>query len=668
MNKEKSPDVRVISDDVSYSDSAEGELLEILTSAQDRSSQSDELASHIHDWPTRYHLSPLRAHLLTPLVVNSGDRVLEVGCGTGVNVRVMAERGASVVGIEGTRARARIAQTRNAEFDSVEIFAGDVADFVSEEKFDFVLIVGVLEYVSSRIGELSEPVEFLSRCASFLKDDGLLVLAIENQFGLKYLLSYPEDHLGIPWIGLEGYRRGQPRTWSRAVLRDMLIEVGLVHQEFLNPFPDYKLPTVILRERIHSSEAGRELVKNFVRRPVVDFSGSPQYVCDPIMAFGQFVDAELGPHVSNSFLICASMSESSLSRRLDDADLWLASAQRQRKFRNFRRIVGEGSTHHLVESSIDSAEVGERRSGWLTNRGQQDGPIHRGTPLEDQIFDAFINSEWSDVAEQVLTYRNFLLAQSPSHGAMEQEATHPFTANDHEPSIPGTFIDCVPQNLIASPSGQLILVDNEWEANGPCSLNLVFLRGLLSVATRLREASVTSFGPQRGRASIVDIASDLAGLAGFEIEAAMIDRLLKAEFAFQEMVLLPQPKDFKKFRDSMLERGGNPPGSAPITRLIEAAADRERALHQVDELHSEWSLVDADRSRILAARERDQSEIGELKDQLKRLSLEKDQQVSIDEHLRREVHVLRTSSSYRVGRAITGPVRLARLCARRLLK
>ena len=119
MSDRESPEVRVISDDVSYSDSAEGELLDILGSAHDRSTQSDELASHIHDWPTRYHLSPLRANLLTPLTVNAGDRVLEVGCGTGVNVRAMAERGAKVVGIEGTRARAAVAIARNAEFDSV---------------------------------------------------------------------------------------------------------------------------------------------------------------------------------------------------------------------------------------------------------------------------------------------------------------------------------------------------------------------------------------------------------------------------------------------------------------------------------------------------------------------------------------------------------------------
>lgn len=660
--------VPVISDDVTYADSAEGELLEILTAVRDRSSHSDELASHIHDWQTRYHLSPLRAHLLSPLNVKAGDRVLEVGCGTGVNVRVMAERGASVVGIEGTRARARIAKARNAEFDSVNIFAGDVAEFTTEERFDFVLIVGVLEYVPSGIGGFDEPVDFLERCVSFLKEDGVLVLAIENQFGLKYLLSYPEDHLGVPWIGLEGYRRGNPQTWSRAVLRNMLSRVALTHQEFLNPFPDYKLPTVILRERVYSSDAGRELVKNFVRRPVVDFSGSPQYVCDPGMAFGQFVDAELGPDVSNSFLICASRDDSSLSKRIDDADLWLASAQRRSKFRNFRRVVGEGSTYRLVESSLGSTEAGERRSGWLVNRGQQPGPIHRGTPLEDQIFDAFINSEWSEVADRVLAYKNFLGVQSAPTGSARQDVRHSFTADIHEPSVPGSLIDCVPQNLIVSPSGQLILVDNEWEADGLCSLNLVFLRGLMMTATRLKEARVTSHLQQKETPSIIDMTLHLAGLAGFEIETAMVDRLLRAEFEFQEKVLLPQPKDFKKFQDSMLERGGNPPGSAPITRLIEAAADRERVLHQINKLHSEWSLVDADRNRILAARESDQVEIGELKDQLKKLSFEKEQKVLADEHLRREVHALRTSSSYRVGRAVTGPVRFARLCARRLLR
>lgn len=668
MTDRESTEFRVISDDVSYSDSAEGELLDILGAAHDRSTQSDELASHIHDWPTRYHLSPLRANLLAPLTVNAGDRVLEVGCGTGVNVRAMAERGAKVVGIEGTRARAAVAMARNADFDSVEIFAGDIAEYLAEDLFDIVLVVGVLEYVSSGIGGLTEPVDFLKKCASFLKPDGLLILAIENQLGLKYLLSYPEDHLGMPWVGLEGYRRGQPRTWSRAVLRDMLNRAGLSHQELFCPFPDYKLPTAVIRDRLFSSEAGRELVKNFIRRPVIDYSGSPQYVCDSQLAYSQFVDAELGPEVSNSFLVFASTNATVLSHRVDGAEMWLASAQRRRKFRNFRRVLAESNSFHIVGSRTDEVKLGDRRSEWLLNRGQLDSPVYRGIPLEDQIFRAAFNSKWDQVTEGVVAYREFLLTRSAVAGLATEVAKHPFSAVGDELSISGTFIDCVPQNLLVSPEGQLILVDHEWEADGLCSLNLVFLRGLMIFATRLVEGGITANFPTTGPLSIMDIASELAISAGYDVEESEIDRLLTAEFAFQELVSLPQPKDFNVFRESMLKQDGHSASNPPVLRFIEVASEYERALKQIAELHSEWLLIDADRGRILAARDRVQADLDELKKQVELLSLEKDEHSLSEMHLRREINALRNSMAYRAGRAITSPVRLTRLGLRRLLR
>ena len=52
--------MEVIGQGVDYLDGAEDELLKIMTEASDRSSGSDELAARIHDWPTKYHLSPQR--------------------------------------------------------------------------------------------------------------------------------------------------------------------------------------------------------------------------------------------------------------------------------------------------------------------------------------------------------------------------------------------------------------------------------------------------------------------------------------------------------------------------------------------------------------------------------------------------------------------------------
>ena len=74
--------------DFAYSDGEEVEemILAVITGARDKSSGSDELASHITTWPTEYHLSPSRLDLLAPFSFKDLD-VLEIGAGCGALTR-----------------------------------------------------------------------------------------------------------------------------------------------------------------------------------------------------------------------------------------------------------------------------------------------------------------------------------------------------------------------------------------------------------------------------------------------------------------------------------------------------------------------------------------------------------------------------------------------------
>ena len=665
MSESLNLEVRVISDDVRYADGAEQELIGILESARDRSSQSDELAVGIHDWPTRYHLSPLRAHLFSPLKVGPGDRVLEVGCGTGVNVRVMAERGAHVVGIEGTHARATAARIRNAEFDNVEILAGDIADYEADELFDVVLVIGVLEYTPSGMASIAAPVEFLRRCRSFVKDDGVLVLAIENQLGLKYLISYPEDHLGVPWIGLEGYRKGTPRTWSRVALSGMLAEAGFAHQEFLNPFPDYKLPNVVIRDRIYQSDVGRELVKNFIRRPVVDHSGVAQYACDSQLAFAEMVDAGLGPDIPNSFLVVASPSQSVTSRRIDDAEGWIVSGQRLNKFRHLRRIIADGENHRVVSAPGDSRGSTEVRSGWLVNQGHKDSLVHRGVPLDDYMVRSILDNDWERLAAQLVAYREFL---NGNIVPVSERPSNPFGARDDEQTIPGSLLDCVPQNLIVSPTGELLLVDHEWEADGDCSVDLIFLRGLMVLATRLVEGGSAPALVDRAAVSTIDVTRELARTAGLYVDGDMVNRLIAAEFELQALVAVAPFGTLDMYRAGLLNPAGPATRALPRLRLLRAAEERDRALSLVAELRADRALIDEDRQRILADRDRVVGELGVVVADRHLVNEDRERLADAVSHLRREVETVLSSSAYRIGRAVTWPLRAPRALLQRIAK
>ena len=96
----------------------------------------------------------------------------------------------------------------------------------------------------------------------------MVVVAIENQLGLKYLLGGAEDHHGKAWVGLADYPGATPvpRTWTRRTLADLFAGAGLTAQRWLLPYPDYKMPRLVLDES--AFDRGQELVEKLVRDPL----------------------------------------------------------------------------------------------------------------------------------------------------------------------------------------------------------------------------------------------------------------------------------------------------------------------------------------------------------------------------------------------------------------
>lgn len=85
------------------------------------------------------------------------------------------------------------------------------------------------------------------KISGYLKEDGKLLIAIENKFGLKYWAGSREDHTGKFFDGLEGYidTDSKVRTFSKEALKKIITDAGYGRAEFYYPFPDYKFPVQI---------------------------------------------------------------------------------------------------------------------------------------------------------------------------------------------------------------------------------------------------------------------------------------------------------------------------------------------------------------------------------------------------------------------------------------
>lgn len=295
-----------------YSEGAEAEqrLLDIVESLDDRSTFSPEYLDNIVDWSTRYHFSRARHCLLRPLDIGPNDRVLELGCGTGAITRYLGETGAQVTAVEGSLARARVAAARCADLPNVTVIADDLQAAEVEGQYDWVTFIGVLEYAAA-YSDAEDPYQsYLQAAMRYLKPGGKLVVAIENQLGIKYFNACGEDHLGKPFMGIQDLYQptGGPRTFGRRALQQVLERAGLPQQQWLYPYPDYKVPSVVLSDAAlaHPGFQAHDLL---LRSDSEDYSDNRQRIFDEALVNRVLHQNGLLGDFSNSFLVVAQRDE-----------------------------------------------------------------------------------------------------------------------------------------------------------------------------------------------------------------------------------------------------------------------------------------------------------------------------------------------------------------------
>ncbi len=459
------------SSEATWRDGAEDRMKNIFLTTDDRSSASDFLASHITDWPSRYHLDRRRSNILRPINFDKSMRVLDVGAGTGVMSRYAAERGAEVVALEGDSMRAELASLR-CEGLNVDVRCGSVNDFDDSEGFDLILVIGVLEYAINHPDGASG---FLKKLSQLLNPDGTVVIAIENQMGLAYWMGANEDHLNEPWVGLEGYvSTNSVKTFSKPVLSSLLTDAGFRQQNWLYPFPDYKLPLTILSDRAYIENDRVDLIDQLVGTPVDRSRSGVLPFFDTRALHRQVIDSDMGQEMSNSFLVVCRLDESK-SIVNEDVIAWRFSGERKKNFLGVRQVTVEDGTRKI--NRRPAYENISSESSWLIQRNDE-SPAEKyvsGSNLEQLALKSLREGNLEDFESLLSMFDDWLTLNTCTPPANSE--THPFL-NDLSTEILGEqFIDCSFDNLVFE-DGTLKLIDNEWVASGGVNVDLAIARAM----------------------------------------------------------------------------------------------------------------------------------------------------------------------------------------------
>ena len=445
---------------IDYTDGSDTEeyLRQVLREAEDLSSTSMELENKIRDWPTEYHLSCRRANLFRGLNLSSTVRVLELGCGCGAITRYFGDQGLQVSAVEGSRERAEIAAARCAGLENVEIVCANFNELrFPRGTYDLIVFVGVLEYAGRFWPGLSNEEEatinILKTIRESLSDQGAIAIAIENRTGFKYVFGAHEDHYNKRYVGIDGYPNSSGvKTYTRNEWRSIINDAEFSESRYLYPFPDYKLPTLVMGESYAASEFGHTHLEGIASRDyVVNLDPG---VHEPVFWQAASANGTLR-EFANSFLILIGDDASSLDKIADIDFVHLPDFRRRN---DFNAMIRKAQGSELVERIPTSGKTTDRSMGLSQVLPAE--PLLKGKLLSIHWSRSLLIDPWAEEFRSYLRRYYDYLGSQPLN------------------------IDLIPGNVVVSDTGEYQSFDREWETDYELCREYILFRALLMFGYR----------------------------------------------------------------------------------------------------------------------------------------------------------------------------------------
>ncbi|MDM1302867.1 class I SAM-dependent methyltransferase [Acinetobacter indicus] len=448
-----------------YSDGEveENYILEVFKKTKDLSVESTELAQKIHDWASLYYLSSQRSLLLKPFEAQfKGKNILEVGCGCGTITRFLAECGAHVVALEGSSKRAEIARERCRDLDNVSVVSGTTEDLGEKASFDFILLIGVLEYAKKYLGTDGD-LQLLNFCKSNLMEDGKLIIAIENKLGAKYIVGAKEDHLFQAMVGVnDAYKKDGVCTYGKNELLTKINDIGLTNQQLFLPFPDYKFPSLIISPlgiRKYQANLIHDLLLQILHKdPQLN---NTLYSCSLEGFVSNSCKNFILDDVSNSFLLIASKNKFDYN---DNYIAWYYSFFRNNKYKNSIGFREDGGAY------VENIKNGEKK---YLNESEYN--------YWNTIFQVINRKNWKieDIHEWLQGWFNLLVKELNLDDV---------NFND---KVDFKYIDAMPFNLIQGENSYFI--DFEFSDKTSVDLGYLYFRAIFHSLMRVSSFEYSDF-------------------------------------------------------------------------------------------------------------------------------------------------------------------------------
>lgn len=438
-------------------------------------------------YPVVYHLSKERENIVAWYPFREHASLLEIGAGCGAITGELCNRVEKVTAVDLSKRRATINYTRHEDRDNLEIYVGNLNDMKFEEKYDYVVLNGVFEYAMS-FTEGETPYEtFLNYIATFLKPDGIVLIAIENRLGLKYFAGAPEDHTEKCFVGLNGYENNTSvRTFSKKELTAVLDRCGFEHKKFYYPYPDYKFPNEIFTDESLQTQAyGKEYLDfncnrvELFHEPLVAASLAHENVAD-VFANSFFVEASRQQIVRSEEVVYAKMNRD----RAEEFQIMTTIIENKEGRKVYKSPLSEEAKQHIAKLHETEEKAGNAKYEYLTGTETKRGLCYEflnSNTVEALIKKALQKRDAEEIKAQLSKVYDTFLAGNSSVCQYRTEAfqkvfgTEPFT--EELSCVAPANIDLICDNLFWN-GEKYQVIDCEWVFDFPIPAAFIMWRNL----------------------------------------------------------------------------------------------------------------------------------------------------------------------------------------------
>ena len=465
-----------------YSDGdVENEVIKIIAANPD--TDYEKAISNNYSWPVFYHLTRIRQNLLSWYPFKEQSDVLESGCGMGAITELLCKKCNSVTAVELSKRRATATYLRCREYDDLEIIVGNLNDIQFNKKYDYITLIGVLEYQNNFTSSSNPFRDFLAKIKQLLKPDGKLIIAIENKYGLKYWCGAPEDHSGIPYDGINNYAYSNvARTFSKKQLERLVKSVGFSNTYFYYPLPDYKMPQVIYSEDYLPKNGS---IDNWI--PYYEPNGNSM-ISDEEHIYGDLVDNDVFEFFANSFMVECSADDENIGQ----IQYAVSSPFRNKEYNMITVYSRDKGYYKIADSnSINALKATDNNHKIL----QKKGILVSETNIKENVMytreipgtslTEVLQKEYADKNENKV-YKIFdKIYQDIIRSSEESDRLNPIFNSSAEMKLSalGTddkilkniYVDMIHKNCLVQENGDYIWIDQEWCLNDiPASFGLYY--------------------------------------------------------------------------------------------------------------------------------------------------------------------------------------------------